>query len=459
MILRLSSWIQRHSVLFQALLFLGIIGSFPFVAFPLTDGDIAHWVGIAKHIQLYGQFLSCPQDQSHGPFLFWTSGLLTRIRPDSLYFYNLSNLICGLIGIGWMYYYGTTKWRDKRIGHLAVVVAATSIVWLYLSRTPMYDWPAAIFYFGFCVHVVRYLDTAKANHAIAAAIALSIGATSRFSIVIGLGLCFASIAFLIRKKPLRWILLHLALFGLAGVVLSLPWLVVQTKVHGIGFRDTFIYDNVGRYIREPGHGKIYHDYYGFVLYTIVGLIPYSFLLMASLFQRAFWQRLRTDTEQWLLAAGWLPCLLIFSFSGHVKLGRYIAYVFPMLILFMAYNVITFDIKTAAYRRLAGRMTGVVLVIMTVLLGIVANNNRGFVIQSPWFALSSILLVVGTLGTTWFTVSKYPSVLSDSPQRLLPVFALIYGLFFIMLSTEYQRADFLLPVRRSIYQSIYNGSQR
>jgi hypothetical protein len=450
-----SLWnrIKDHSALIQALLFVFVVGSWPFFRFPLTDGDIAHWLGIAKEIRIHFNFLSSSQDQAHGPFLFWTSGILTQIRPNSMYFYNLSNLLCGVLGIGWIYYYALRNWKDRRIASLSVVLAATSIVWLYLSRTPMYDWPAAIFFFGFCVHYLRYIKTGIRRHFLLALGCVAVAGLSRFSISIGLSglfIFFANIS--LRRSPIKMILEGIAMVAVTGLVTA-PWAIVQSHIHGHAFIDTFCYDNFGRYIKEPGNAPVYHDYYGFALYVVVGLIPHSFLLLASVFQKSIFNRIKMDREQWIILSGWLPCLLIFSFSGHVKLGRYIAYVFPMLFLFLGYNLVKYDLLNPAFLRRASRMTAVVAVIMAVLLAIVAKNNPDAVRQSPLFVAAVIGLVMGLLITSWITISKKSGVLLNSPTSVLPVYAVIYIAFFSALAYEYPRAEFLKPVRVDIQRSL------
>jgi len=451
--------LKAHSALTWSILFVFVVASWPFVGFPLTDGDIAHWVGIAKEIRIHSNFLTSSQDQAHGPFLYWTSGILTHFRPQSLYFYNLSNLLCGVLGIIWIYYYAFRNWQDKTIASLAAVLASTSVVWLYLSRTPMYDWPAAIFFLGFCVHYVRYAKTERLVHLLIALGCVGIAGLSRFSISIGLsGLFILGTTISLRRSPFKMVRDGLLMVG-TTIAVSAPWLVMQTKVHGPAFWDTFVYDNLGRYIKEPGNAPVYHDYYGFALYVIVGMIPHSFLLLASVFQKSFWRRIWSDREQWILVAAWLPCLAIFSFSGHVKLGRYIAYVFPMIFLFLSYNLVKFDLENPSFLRRASRMTAVVAGIMAILLAIVANNNPDAVQQSPLFVVSTIGLVMGTLITSWITIAKKPQILTQNPAVVLPIYAMIYGLFFSALAIEYPRAEFLKPVRRDLHNALQQTNHR
>ena len=52
------SWksVLKHP-LTSFLTFTFIVTSWPFIGFPLTDGDTAHWVGIATEINKYHNFL------------------------------------------------------------------------------------------------------------------------------------------------------------------------------------------------------------------------------------------------------------------------------------------------------------------------------------------------------------------------------------------------------------------
>ncbi len=440
---------KKHFTLFYSLLFVFIVGSWPFVGFPLTDGDIAHWTGIAKEIQVNGNFLTSAHDQSHGPFLAWTSGILSRLHPDAFYLYNLSNLLCGVLGIMWIYYFALKNWKNKKIANLSVVLASTSVVWLYLSRTPMYDWPAAVFLFGFMVHYVAYVRDKSWIHFWIAIASVAIGVTARFSIVLGLSGIFIALSPLTLRRTIPQMVWDgLVIVGLGAAALT-PWLYYQHITHGPTFMEIFLYDNVGRYIKEPGNAPIYRDYYGFFLYVIVGLLPHSFYWLASLFQKGSLSRLKHDPELRILVAGWLPCLLAFSFSGHVKLGRYIAYVFPMIFLFLGYSLIQYDLDRVRYRKIAGRMTAFVAVVMAILLALVAKQNPAEVAQSPFFAISAILLVVGTLVVAWVSTAKFWTILRDHPHRLLPIYAIIYLAFFSSLAWEYSHAPFLTPVRDEI----------
>ena len=78
---------------------LAFLGSWPLVGFPLTDADIAHWVPIAREIQLTGRFLTSSNDQTHGPLLAWTAAVLAAPRPHAFWLYNLFNLCCGIWGL------------------------------------------------------------------------------------------------------------------------------------------------------------------------------------------------------------------------------------------------------------------------------------------------------------------------------------------------------------------------
>ncbi|NBV42196.1 hypothetical protein EBR96_05445, partial [bacterium] len=385
------------------------------------------------------------------------AALLTRIHPDSFLLYNLFNLSCGLLGIFWIYWFSLKFWKDSKIAALAAVLASSSIVWVYLSRTPMYDWPAAIFFFGFCGYYGLYLTQNRRRWLWAALTCVGLGALNRFSIVIGLSGIFVVLTGLTYRRSIVLMIRDLIAVGLAGASLCAPWIYFQTMTHGHSFIHEFGYDNIGRYIREPGNAPIRRDYYGFTIYTIVGLIPHAFLLLATLFQRGIWARIKQEPYQWLLLAGFLPCLIAFSFSGHVKLARYISYVFPMLIMFMAFHLIRFDLSNPRYIRKASWMVGITAVLMGILLTIEVFHFPNEVRQSPIFVGAVIVLVMGLLSISWVAIARYSRVLHHHPHRILPAYTIVYLIFFSALAYEYPRVAFLKDVQGRMLNAIQAGA--
>ena len=67
----------------------------------------------------------------------------------------------GLLGAAAVYYFSERFWKNKNMSALATFVFVTSLGVIYFSRTPMYDWPAAVFYFIFSGFYYLYLKEQK----------------------------------------------------------------------------------------------------------------------------------------------------------------------------------------------------------------------------------------------------------------------------------------------------------
>ncbi len=425
--------------------------SWPFAFFPLTDGDVAHWVGIAREVQIHNNFLTGANDQAHGPILGWTAGLVTKIAPQSFYLYNFFNLLCGMLGLGLIYFFGKKIW-DEKTGRLAAFLLSTSLVFVYLSRTPMYDWAAAIFYFAFCGFYYVYLRDRNVSYLGLAMLGGAIASLSRFSISLGLAGIFLISVNLIFRRSILLMMRDLILLACAGLVINLPWLMGQYSVHGLPFLNEFLYDNIGRFVREPGNAPIRRDYYAFVIYALVGILPHTFCLIATVFQKGFFARFKQNSPYLTMLAAFLPCLIIFSFSGHVKLARYIAFVFPPLILLLAHQMRYYDLTNEAWRKRCGKMilyTGVGLAAILAMLIVQFPNE----VKEAWLlAAGIIILLFGLLFFSYRAIQKH-DLLIRAPETFLWPYATIYILFFSILAYEYQTASFLTSVRDTILAAI------
>ncbi|MGE4170074.1 MAG: ArnT family glycosyltransferase [Candidatus Margulisiibacteriota bacterium] len=443
--------------LFYLLLLSFLMTSLPFVRYPLTDGDIEHWLYVAKDIRLHNTFLTSANDQGHGPLLGWTAGILSKPFPNQLYVYNLFNLGCGLLGLVVMYLTAQRIW-GKREAQLSTFLFSTSLVFVYLSRTPMYDWPTAIFYFIFGMLYLLYKLEHKRRYYVLGITSLAIASLARFSIAMGLGLCFMALINLIFEKgfwkSLKSSTQDALMIVLGCILVNAPWVYGQIQAHGHDFLSIFLYDNFGRYIKEPGQQAVVrHDYYGFLAYVLIGILPYTFAFLATLFQKGLWSRIKNNQHQLAMMAGFLPCLIAFSFSGHVKLARYIAYVFPFLFMFMAYEWVHFDLKNPKWRKKCAIMTLVMAVILALLLA-----SQAMLFSKE--AKDALLMVFGIIGLVFFLLfysfyifTKRYERLLESPYTLLFPYTIAYTGFFLILSFEYSRAGFLITVQNLLMRAI------
>lgn len=444
--------------LFLVLLLSFFVFSWPFFHFPLTDGDIAHWTGIAKEVSIKHNFLTAPSDQSHGPLLIWGSAIFVLFNHTSFYFYNLFNLFCGIVGLGLIYFFSQKLWQNKSLSILNTVIAATSIVYIYFSRTPMHDWPSAICYFAFCGFYLIYLQenvTTKKRifNLSLALLSISLASMGRFSISIGLAFIFAFLSNLILKRNILTAIRDLILIAAIPALLNLPWIVSQILHYKQSFSISFMYDNFGRFFIDlPANKKVQFDFYSFPLYLIIGIWPYSFLFFLCLFQKGMLKKLISDKNTLLLLSGFLPGLIIFSLSGHTKLLRYIGFCFPFFIMFFGYYLTKLKM-TAKTLRLANifSVTTFALLIITVIMLMLQFNKESK--ESMFFTLSAISLLFYSQFVLMLIINlKFESFLNRA-HKFIWIFTLGYLVFLSILSYEAQHLSFLIFVRDLILTTI------
>lgn len=426
-----------------------LLFSFPFWHYPLTDGDIVHWIPWVKEIRTHWNFMSAVSDQTHGPLLAWSGAVFTYFFPKQFYFYNLFNLLCGVLGVGVTYFFTKKLW-NRETALMATYLFSSSLVVIYLSRTPMYDWPAAIGYFIFCVFYflsfpsqttqIQSGFSARSSLGIAA-LGIAFASLNRFSISLGLAGIYVLLLNVIYRRPVLGMIRDGFLIVLAGFLANGYWLWVQIHTYGNVFTNEFVYDNFGRFFQDKVYDKPSHDYFGFLLVTLIGIFPHTFAFLASLFQRSFWSRMRSNRTLWMLVAGFLPCLVIFSFSGHTKLARYIAYIFPFLFIFFAYHF-RLDLGSEVYRKRCGKALLATTAFFIVLMIFFAFKFSDQAQSSYLFVGSAFFLVAALLMISYVSIRYYFKILLDNPGVFLPAYLAVYMVFFLCLTIVARHVAFL-----------------
>lgn len=441
----MSKWIFIISAFF--------VLSLPFHPYPLTDGDVQNWADVAQDIALTNSFLSGANDQGHGPLISWTSALFLKLIPKNFYMLNFFNLLCGLLCVYWMWFFSYKLWNTIGISRLATFFLSSSLVFVYLSRTPLYDWPATVFLFGFFGFYLLHISHKRNDYLLYAVVSVAIGSFSRFSICLGLGGIYVILLSIIFKRPF-WLMVRDGIAVLIScLTINLPWFISQTDAHGLPFIKTFLYDNTGRYIKSTRVDSYYRkDFYGFTLYVLIGLLPHTFFLLAS-FSKKLLRAIRETPNYQALLAAFLPCLLLFSFSGHTKLARYIAYVFPPLILFLAHYVHQFGLKDPVFLKRCRVMAMGMIVFLSIVFTILLATFTAEAGQSLIFIFSLMILLYGLVGAVYIFVRYKADTLRDHAHRLLWVPAISYIIFFSVLAYESDRAEFLKKPTRMIERAL------
>lgn len=439
---------------FYCFLFTLVVCSWPFVNFPLTDGDIVNWSKISYQIANSKQFFSTAADQGHGPLMAWGGALSLLWFGPSFLGLNLLNLVCGVVSVFLVYRLSKFLFNDETSAGIAVFIHSTIIASIYLTRTPMYDWPATAAYLGFVYGYSKYIKHNTVSDLILSLVCIGIGSLSRFSICLGLAGIYVILSNLISKRSLWLLIRDGVLVGLAIGIANSYWLVQQMHVQGDSFLKTFVYDNTGRYVKSTRPNATFKaDFYAFPLIVLVGFLPYTFALIASFFQKGVVQRIRSNVSYQLVLATFLPCLFLFTFSGHTKLARYIAYVFPFISILLADFLVRFDLKRSEFRKKCARFIGATAVLVSLLLLQQAIQFFKEVKESWLFTGAIIVFIYGLLYLGYVLLCKRYNEWMKAPERFLIGFGLVYIVFFSVLSFEYTRAPFLESVRVGIYNSI------
>lgn len=449
---------KKINPLYWLLGFAVLVSGWPFISYRFTDGDISHWINIASEIRKNFTFLTSNHDQFHGPFMAWLTALITLVKPSSFYLYNLTNAGCFVFTVWLSYFFSEKIFNSKKLALFNAVLSSTGLMLVYLSRTPMYDLPAAAFYFSFSGFYYLALKEKKDIYFWIAIISIGIAALSRFSISLGIaGVYMIGTQFLLRKsfsEFFKKIVGDGAIIILAGVLFNLPWIAGQIQAHGLNFLNGFYDDNVGRYlIEKTAHPKLNREYWAFPLYALIGMLPYTFLLLASIFKKGFWKEIKKDPLQQIMLLAFIPGLLLFSFSGHVKLGRYIAFVFPSLSVWLGYRLFNFELKDKKFIRRAVRFAYITLFFLGILLLAIVLSFKNESAESGLLTLSLGLLLFLSTAALARMVKKEPMQLINQPLKWLGLMAILYLSFFSVLNWQAHELSFLKAVNTDIQNAM------
>jgi len=431
-------------------LFAFVLFSWPVVFFPLTDGDVANWTDSAVELSQTGYFFSGTNDQAHGPLMVWTAAVCIKLLGQTFYALNFFNLIMGVIGAALVYFFSSKIWNDDRVGQLSAFFYVTSIAPVYLSRTPMYDWPAAVLYTAFCgFYYLACRDKNKTYFALALG-AIAVASLSRFSIALGLAGFFIIGTQWVMNRSIKNIIRDGFLLTLSIIAINAPWFLGQMHADGNHFLHTFLYDNTGRFVKSTRpHAHFNADFYGFPLYVLVGMLPFTFCLIGSFFKKNIIERFKQDKRYIILLCAFLPCLVLFSISGHTKLARYISYVFPFMMMLLAAFMVHFDLSDPTYRRKAGTLIKWTAGLLSLLLVQQAVYFFDETKQSMSFVVATVVMLLSLLGAAFYCVTKKADTMINASYKLLPIFGGIYGLYFTFLTYEMYHVPFLIEVRLMI----------
>jgi len=235
--------------------------------------------------------------------------------------------------------------------------------------------------------------------------------------------------------------------------MNAPWVIAQTMTYGHSFSDVFFNDNVGRFIKDQPHDTAHRDFYTFTLTALVAMLPYTFLLIAGLFQPRRLKLLWKSPELRMLIMAAIPCLMIFSLSGHTKLARYIAYMYPPLSMLLGYSYATWDVQDPRFQKWTKFMFVTVFVLIGLGLTWAFFLFRAEANSSPLFIWGSVAFLVSLLAAGFATTTTFRHRFLKRPSFFLLPFFVIYGSYFSLTAYLFPRAPFLSSVQQLILSTI------
>ena len=428
--------------LIAALLFL-----FPIVQFPLTDGDVRNWGEVVTNVLATGSFAQA-SDQAHGPLLVLSTVFFAQFVPVSFVLFNLFNAFMAVMGLICMRVAAREVMGSKALAEMASFMYVTTLVVVYLSRTPMYDWPVAICVFCFATAYMIYVKEKKLKWFILALFFIAIGSLGRFSISIVASMLFMGGIQVLWLRQWRAWAFQIASVLAVIILVNVPWMIGQVGVEGTVFLKEFFIDNVVRYARSNRPNDTYRfDFYALPISVVLGLIPYAPVLLLKIVSKSWWKKMLSERETGWLLVGSIPILVLFSASGHTKILRYVSYVFPFLILAMSY-VLYQDLEKKELKRLKQIFIGFFVVVVLVLIQ-QAIQFMTESLESPLFvfSLASALLALLSLGY-WIVLYKLEHF-QKRPSVFLAPFVIVYLLLISVVTYEATHAYFIHKVQKDM----------
>ena len=109
----------------------------PFIHFPITDGDVNNWTDSAFDLAQHWQWLTGASDQAHGPLIVWGTAVFIWLLGPTLYAVNALNLVFSMVGVlltafAWKF------WNNPQVTSMACFLYVSCLGTVYLSRTPTY---------------------------------------------------------------------------------------------------------------------------------------------------------------------------------------------------------------------------------------------------------------------------------------------------------------------------------
>lgn len=339
---------NTYLFLFSLLGLVYIVGLFV----PLMDNDSAHHADIALHMYLTGDYVSLIDHA--GPYLdkphlhFWLCAFSYKIFGVTAFAYKLPSFLFTILGTYSTYRLGKALY-DKEVGKLAALLIASSFAYILANNDVRMDAILTACIAFSIWQLVAFIQNRKSSTAIAAALGLALGFSTKGHIGVFVPAVAALFYILYRKDwklflHWKWLLLLVA-FGLfiSPVVYCYylqynlhPETTIRGKDHINGVKFILLNQSIQRFGGEMG-SDAKNDYLFFFHSFLWAFAPWSFIAYLALASRlkGFFQR----KGEWLTVAVFIIMALVVSFSGF-KLPHYLNIVFPTIAVLTASYIIS-----------------------------------------------------------------------------------------------------------------------
>jgi 4-amino-4-deoxy-L-arabinose transferase-like glycosyltransferase len=302
---------------------------------------------------------------------YWATAVAYRLFGQHAWSARLWSALCGFAGLLLTYWF-TCLWRDRRTALLAVLVQASALLYIGLSRITTLD-------MSLCTALqLALLALALLAQQRPGARSFATGQARRprpwqLSVLLGAGVALA-----VLSKGLVGILIPVAVAGLyllwrwdwplilrsrpwwallVFAVLAAPWFLLVSARNPEFAHFFFIVQHFQRYLSSAGFDR-YEPAWFFVPVLLVGLLPWTSLLWGALLRGARAASAGDDATAILLT--WTLFVFVFFSLSQSKLIPYVLPLLPAVTPLLAAHV-----AALSARRLVAHLIGICAVALLV----------------------------------------------------------------------------------------------
>ncbi len=333
---------------------------------PFLEPDEGRYAEIPREMLESGDFitpyLNYVKYFEKPPLIYWLNALSMKLFGQNEFAARLPSALCGILTILFIYHLGRTLF-GRRQGMAAALILGSSAGFMIQNRMILTDIPLTFCLttaLGCFILAGREGEPRSGTyyHLFYLFAALAVLAKGLIGMVLPGGVIFFHLLLTRRWRLLREMRLPtgLLLFLLVGA----PWFILVSLKNPEFARFFFIHEHFERFLTKV-HGR-YQPFWFFIPILLVGMLPWSLLIPASL--RGVWKKRReSGGESRLYLAIWFILIFLFFSKSNSKLIPYILPVYPAAALLMGDMIIRILDGERHHCRLSVRiMAGVMMIV-------------------------------------------------------------------------------------------------